>query len=498
VVYPQAGNLGGGGFLVARLRDQTWALDFRETAPVAASRDMFLDAEGNVTNKSLVGRLAAGVPGSVAGLWAAHQKLGLKPWAELVAPAVALAENGFVVDKAFASSVEKYADVLALFPASAALYLPGGKPVAEGSTWKNPELAEALRRIATQGAAGFYQGETAALLVAEMARGDTGAERGLITAEDLKTYQARWRDPLVFTYRGYTIASMSPPSSGGIALAMICRLLEPYELRELAWHSPEELHLLAEAMRRAFAARNAYLGDPDFVENPLPLLLSDGWAKRQRASITARATSSAEVSPGIGSDGSEGQHTTHFSVVDAEGNGVALTTTLNLGYGSAVTVTGAGFLLNNEMDDFAAKPGAKNAFGLVQGPANAIAPKKRMLSSMTPTLVYDASGHVVLALGAAGGPTIITTVFQILSNVIDHGMDIEAAVKAPRMHHQHLPDLLVFEESGLLPEAQQRLEAMGHALRPVPRLADAPSLYRAPSGLTGSPEPRQGGSVSGF
>jgi gamma-glutamyltranspeptidase / glutathione hydrolase len=489
VVYPSAGNVGGGGFLVARVGGQEHALDFREAAPAKATRDVFVGADGKVTDAVRSGHRASGVPGSVAGLWEAHQKLGSKQkrWDELVAPAIKLAEEGFAVDESLHKVLDALSKRIAKYPATAALFLPNGAAPAVGSTLKNPDLGRTLRRIAEKGPKGFYEGETAALLVKEME-----ANNGLITAQDLAAYRAKWRQPLAFEYRGHRIVSMPPPSSGGVTLAMIAHVLEPYDLPALGWHSPAHLHFEVEAMRRAFAARNARLGDPDFVKNPLDELLSPAWAARQRASIKPdRATPSSEVESGAPTG--EGPNTTHFSVVDAEGNAVGLTTTLNWWFGSGVTVAGAGFMMNNEMDDFASKPGTANGFGLVQGEPNAIAPGKRMLSSMSPTIVIGPDKKVRLVTGAAGGPTIISTVFQIVSNVVDFGMAPAAAVNAPRVHHQHLPDEVLSEPNGLDEGTKRGLEAMGYSFKEREHIADAPTIGRPPGGVwVGAAEPRRG------
>ena len=495
VAYPEAGNLGGGGFLVARLADgKSIALDFREKAPLGASHDMFLDAQGNVTNKSLIGHLASGVPGSVAGLYAAHQRYGSKPWKELIAPAIELATKGFTVDQHFSETVGAHEERLKQFAGSAALFLPGGKPLQTGTQWKNPELAAVLRRIADQGPPGFYEGETAKLIVAEMQRGG-----GLITLEDLKRYQPKWRDPVEFEYRGHRIISMPPASSGGLTLALMANIVEGYDLHSLGFHSPKALHLLAEASRRAFADRNYFLGDVDFVKVPRDRFLSKEYAKQQRATINeAHATPSAEIRPGLGRV-AEGNQTTHFSVVDGKGNAVALTTTLNELFGSAVTVTGAGFLLNDEMDDFSAKPGSPNMFGLVQGEQNAIAPEKRMLSAMTPTVVLDANGQPMLITGARGGPRIISAVFQIISNVVDFKMPLAEAVSTGRIHHQHLPDILYFEQGGLTEDIVHKLQAMGHTVQPRDGyIGSAPTLLRVGDHWEGTGDPRTGGRAVGY
>lgn len=494
VVYPEAGNIGGGGFMVTRMADGTSAaLDFREKAPLAATRDMYLDAAGDLTDRSVLGHLASGVPGAVMGLWEAHRRFGTTPWAELLAPAITLARDGFVVDSALAGSIRNAADRLSRFPASAGLFMPNGEPLRPGSRWSNPDLARVLERIADQGPAGFYEGETADLIVAEMRRGG-----GIISHDDLRRYRAQWRDAVEFDYRGRRVISMPPASSGGITLAIIANVLDGYELDELGWHSAAALHVTGEAMRRAFADRNHFLGDPDFVQFPRDMLVSQEYADRLRATIDpGRATSSLDVRPGL-ADQPEPVNTTHFSIVDAAGNAVALTTTINELYGSGVAVSGAGFMLNNEMDDFAAKPGTPNMFGLVQGEANAIQPEKRMLSAMTPTIVLDTDGSVLLVTGARGGPRIITAVFQVISNVIDHGMDVGTAVNAPRIHHQHLPDILYFEREGLRPEIVARLQAMGHRAEPRGGIGTAPTILRRDGIWTAVPDPRTGGLAAGY
>jgi gamma-glutamyltranspeptidase/glutathione hydrolase len=491
VTYPTAGNIGGGGFAVTRIRGEYRALDFRETAPGAATRDMFLDADGKPKLDARDGIKSVGVPGSVAGLWELHRTLGSKKktWKELLAPAIKLAEEGFVVDDAFLSTLEVAGKRLAKHPVSAALFLPGGAPPPKGSVFKNPELAAVLRRL-EKGPSDFYEGRTADLIVSQMKE-----EGGLITKADLKNYKAKWRTPLEFSYRGHKIVSMPPPSSGGVTLAMIAHILEGYDLGKMGFQTPEALHYLLEAMRRAYAARNAKLGDPDFVKMPLDELLSDAWAKEQRATILPdKATPSSEI-PSVAASGT-GPHTTHFSVVDEAGDAVALTTTINWWYGSGVTVRGAGFVLNNEMDDFASVPGTANGFGLVQGEANAIAPGKRMLSSMAPTIVTGRDGNILLVAGGAGGPTIITAVFQQISNVIDFGLDVGAAVSAPRFHLQHLPDEVIFEKRGLPGATAMTLEAMGYKLKERGHLADAPAIGRAGNAWIGAADPRRLGGLA--
>ena len=494
VAFPSAGNLGGGGFLVARFAERSYALDFREVAPAAATRDMYRGPDGKPTRESLDGWRSVAVPGSVAGLWEAWQTLGSKnkKWPELVAPAIELAERGFVVDAAFLEPIAFLKTRLAKYPASAALFLPNGEPPALGSTWRNPELAAVLRRIAERGPAGFYEGPVADALARAMKEAG-----GYVTAADLKAYRARWRAPVEFEYRGRRVVGMPPPSSGGLTMAMIAHLLEPFDLRAQGWHSAVEVHLMAEAMRRAFAARNAKLGDPDFEKLPTTELLSSEWANEQRATMRPdRATSTKELFPNAAGGDRAGPHTTHLSIADSDGNAVALTTTLNAWYGSGVTVSGLGLVLNDEMDDFATVPGTANMFGLVQGEPNAIAPGKRMLSSMSPTIVLDPQGKVELVLGAAGGSRIITTVFQEASNAIDFGMNIADAVRAPRFHQQDSPDILFLETRALSVEAVDTLLAMGHEIKEVEHLADAPGIGRDRGLWEGVSEPRRLGSLA--
>ena len=494
VVNPQAGNIGGGGFMVVRMADGTAAaLDYREKAPLAATRDMFLDDDGNVTDKSIVGHLAAGVPGSVMGMWEAHSRFGTLPWAELVEPAASLAD-GFEVYPRFRRNITGSVQGLRRFAVTAVIYLPGGRIVDLGETFRQPELAATLRRIRDQGTEGFYGGETADLIVAEMERGG-----GLITHRDLDEYRAVWRDPIEFTYRGHTIFSMPPSSSGGATMAEMANMLEPYDLGDLPWHSGEMVHLLAETWKRSYADRNAYLADTDFVDIPLQRMTSKVYAAERGADISERATPSTEIGPGLGAP-AEGENTTHISVVDADGNAVAVTTTLNSFFGSKVTVAGAGFVLNNEMDDFTAKPGTPNQYGLVQGANNAVGPGKRMLSAMTPTVVLNPDGELFFVTGTPGGATIITTVFQTIMNVVDYGMNVVQAVNAPRIHHQHLPDQIRFEQGGLPPGVVSDLEARGHTLSERGDISgDVQAIMVMPDGtLEAAADPRRGGAAVGW
>lgn len=496
VANPEAGNIGGGGFLMVRMANGTVAaLDFRETAPMAATRDMFLDASGNPTDRSTVGHLAAGVPGSVAGMWEAHRRFGSRPWAELLQPAIALAE-GMVVHSRLATSLAAYADRFDDYPATASIFLPNGAAPRVGERLVQRDLAETLRRIAGQGTSGFYGGKTADLVAEEMRRGG-----GLITRADLTRYRAVWREPVRFRYRGFEVISMPPPSSGGATVAEVLNILQGYDLRALGYHSAAHVHLFAEAARRAFADRNAVLADPDMVPNqPVARMISDAYAAERRATIRRdRATPSSSVTPGLAVPRREGENTTHFSVVDAQGNAVAVTTTLNCLYGNRVVVAGAGFLLNCEMDDFTVKPGTPNMFGLVQGEVNAIQPGKRMLSAMTPTLLMDSVGRVRMVTGSPGGSTIITTVAQMISNVVDWRMDAATATLAPRLHHQHLPDALQYERGGLEPEVAAELARMGHAVRERDGYqGDVQTIVVLPNGvLSGVADPRRGGAAAG-
>jgi gamma-glutamyltranspeptidase/glutathione hydrolase len=489
VVHPGAGNLGGGGFMVIRTaQGAVRTLDYRETAPQRASRDMYLDANGEPTELSVTGHLAAGVPGAVAGLTEAHRAMGRLPLSELIGPAIGLARDGFVVDEYRSRSIAGDRARLARFPASRASFLPEGRPPAPGSTLRQPDLARTLEAIRDSGAAGFYRGWVADLIVAEMQRGD-----GLISHADLAAYQAIWREPIALRYRGHTIYSMPPASSGGVTLGQILNVMEGYDPLP-PFGSPALLHREAEAMRRAFTDRNTYLGDPAFVRNPTERLLSKDYAAELRAAIGERASPTPRFDPAARG----GSSTTHYSVVDAEGHAVSCTTTLNESYGSAVTVTGAGFLLNDEMDDFATAPGKPNMYGLVQGEANAIAPGKRMLSAMTPTLVLDSTGSLLLITGTPGGPKIITMVYHVISNVIDHRMSLPDAVAAPRMHHQALPDSLQVEDGGFSRGTLDSLQSLGHGISPRGYWGDVEAIIRTPEGWQGVSDPRRGGGGAGY
>jgi gamma-glutamyltranspeptidase/glutathione hydrolase len=489
VLHPEAGNLGGGGFMVMRAPDGTLqALDYRETAPAAATRDMYLDADGMPTERSVTGHLAAGVPGSVAGMLEAHRTYGRLPRAALLAPAIALADTGFILDsyRALGIGGEERLD---LFAASKAQYRRAdGSAYAVGDRLVQRDLAATLRAISDRGGEGFYDGPVADLIVAEMARGG-----GIMTKADLAAYRAIWREPIRITYRGHSIYSMPPASSGGVTLGEILNILGGYPQLP-AFGTADLMHLEAEAMRRAFMDRNRYLGDPAFVNAPIERLLSAQHADSLRTTIGRTAT----PTPAFDARIDRGNSTTHYSVVDAEGNAVSCTTTLNNSYGSAVTVAGAGFLLNDEMDDFATAPGLPNMYGLVQGEANAIAPGKRMLSAMTPTLVFAPDGSLRMVVGTPGGPTIITQVFHVISNVLDHGMPLAAAVAAPRTHHQALPDSLRVERDGFSSEVLEELRARGHAVKTGGRWGDVEAILRTPQGWQGASDPRRGGGGAGY
>ncbi|HJR17517.1 MAG TPA: gamma-glutamyltransferase [Gemmatimonadales bacterium] len=486
VVHPEAGNIGGGGFMVIRLADgQVQTLDYRETAPGEASRDMYLAAGPDA---SVTGHLAAGVPGAVAGLTEAHRRFGRLPFSTVISPAIRLAYDGFVVDEYRSRSIGEDSARLVMFPASRATFLPNDLPPAPGSTFRQPELGGTLEAIRDSGSTGFYRGWVADLIVAEMTRGG-----GLISHEDLARYRAIWREPIEISYRGHTVYSMAPASSGGVTMGQMLNIMEGYDPLP-PFGSAALLHREAEAMRRAFTDRNRHLGDPGFVRNPVERLLSKEYAAELRSQIGEQASATPRFETGAGG----GSSTTHYSVVDAEGNAVSCTTTLNNSYGSAVTVTGAGFLLNDEMDDFATTPGQPNMYGLVQGDANAIAPGKRMLSAMTPSIVLDREKQLYLVVGTPGGPKIITMVYHVISNVIDHRMGLPDAVQAPRAHHQALPDSLQLETGGFLPAVLDSLRARGHGIWTRQPWGDVEAIVRTATGWQGVTDPRRGGGGAGY
>ena len=484
VVYPRAGNLGGGGFLVYRGADgRATTLDYRERAPAAAHRDMYLDADGNVhPDRSTLGHLAVGVPGTVAGIAAMHERYGSLPWADLVQPAIEFARGGYRLSQSEVGRIKRYhADIAALNQTSPFL----DTTVTEGSRFLQPELARTLVRIRDGGAAEFYRGETADLIVAEMESGG-----GLITHADLADYAPRWRDPITKDYKDYRLLSMPPPSSGGIALAQMAEMLEPYPLADYGFQSAAATQLTIEAMRRAYADRAEYLGDADHYPVPVDSLLSDHYLASRMADFRPDSAGTSDaILAGAGLT-KESFETTHISIVDSAGNAVAITTTLNGNFGSKVIVDGAGFFLNNEMDDFSAKPGVPNMFGLVGKEANAIQPGKRMLSSMTPTIV-ERDGELFLVLGAPGGSTIITAVLQVFLNLTEYGMELPEAVAAPRFHHQWLPDQVLVEEGALAGGTRDSLAAIGYDFRDVRYMAVVKAIQRLPDGsLRAAADPR--------
>ncbi len=497
VTLPQAGNIGGGGFMLVHeaATGRTVAIDYRETAPSGAHRDMFLDDRGEADPaRSRYSHLAAGVPGTVAGLALALDRFGTLSLSEALQPAIDLAERGFVVSPALSNDIRAAVDHLHPWPASRAAFLkPDGSVPAPGDTLVQRDLAATLRRVARHGVAGFYDGHSAALIEQEMLR-----HGGLITKQDLAAYRPIAREPVRGAYRGFEVHSMPPPSSGGVHIIQILNILEGYNLRDLGHNSVRAIHLIAEAAKRAYADRSEYLGDPAHYPVPAEGLTSKAYAARIRDSIALDTrTPSDRVSPGE-PPGYESPQTTHYSVVDRLGNAVSNTYTLNFSFGSGIVVEGAGFLLNNEMDDFSAKPGVPNAYGLIGGEANAVAPGKRMLSSMSPTIVLR-DGKPILVTGSPGGSRIITTTLQVIVNVIDHGMNLQEAVGALRVHHQWLPEELRTEQ-GLSPATVEGLSGMGYTVVVRPPMGDAASIMvDQPTGvLHGAADPRRQGLAAGY
>ncbi|MGH7602959.1 MAG: gamma-glutamyltransferase [Gemmatimonadaceae bacterium] len=489
VTYPEAGNLGGGGYMVIRMADgRVAALDYREVAPLAATRDMYVGPDGKLTGESLVGPKASGVPGAVAGMLEAQRKYGVLPVKAVLAPAIRLASEGFVVDKGLARSLAGDAKRIESY-AGKSVFIPNGAPLVAGSRFVQPQLAHTLELVADSGATAFYRGSIADSIASEMKR-----DGGLITKADLARYQPLWREPIRSTYRGYTLISMPPSSSGGITITETLNILEAYGPVS-PFGSVERVHALASASQRAFIDRNAKLGDPAFVSVPVSTLTSKSYAAQLAREISR---DSADRTPRVSESIREGNQTTHYSVADRFGNAVATTTTLNDLYGSHVYVSGAGFFLNDEMDDFTSKPGTPNMFGLIQGEANAIAPGKRMLSAMSPTIVLDPKGGLLLVTGARGGPRIISATSQIILDVIDHRMSLADAMSAPRLHHQALPDSIGLERGGFEPSVIAQLRSMGHYVFELGAVASAASIMRVKGGYEGMDDPRAGGGAVGY
>ena len=502
VAYPAAGNLGGGGFMTIQLADgRKTFLDFRETAPKGATANMYLDKDGNViAGLSTKGHLAVGVPGSVAGMEYAREKYGTMKRADVIAPALQLADDGFVLDQGDVSMLETSTKDFQDDPASGAIFLNNGKPFQVGERLTQHELAETLREISKRGTDGFYKGWVGAAIVASSQAG-----RGLLTQEDLDNYRVRELAPVECDYRGYHVVSAPPPSSGGVLVCEILNILEGYPLKELGYHSAQAVHYQIEAMRHAYVDRNSYLGDPDFVKNPLERLLDKNYAAKIRAVIDpAKAGVSKDIKPGVPPH--EGSNTTHYSIADKDGNAVSVTYTLNDWFGAKVTAAKTGVLLNDEMDDFTAKVGVPNLYGLVQGEANSIVPGKRPLSSMSPTIVTR-DGKPVMVVGTPGGSRIITAVLLTMINAIDYGMDAQEAVDMPRFHQQWLPEATNLEDFTLSPDTRKILEGMGQKFgppQPANHLAviiiGAPSLDGKPVGnnrFYGANDPRRNSGLAG-
>ncbi|CAM3613944.1 gamma-glutamyltransferase [Pontibacter korlensis] len=494
VVFPVAGNIGGGGFTVFRsATGETGTLDYRETAPVAASETMYQDSAGNVVNGlSTDSHLAVGVPGTVDGMVKLHQKLGRLPWADLVQPAIDLARNGVVLTQKEAEGLNRSREAF-IKNNKHTPYLVSEQTWQAGDTLRHENLARTLERVRDRGREGFYAGETAELLIKEMKRGG-----GIISEQDLADYTSVWRKPLEGSYKGYKVISMPPPSSGGIALLQLLEMVQPYNLREYGWQSAEEVQVITEAERRVYADRATYLGDPGFVDVPVNGLLDKEYLKSRMSTMRMdKATPSSQVKAGE-LPFYESDQTTHFSIVDPAGNAVSTTTTLNGAYGSKVVVEGAGFLLNNEMDDFSAKPGVPNMFGLVGGKANAIAPGKRMLSSMTPTIL-EKEGKLYMVVGTPGGSTIITSVFQTIVNVLEHDMTMQQAVAAPRFHHQWLPDEIQHEPNAIPADVRAILESKGYKLEQRNPYGRVNAILILPNGkLEAGADPRGDDAAAGF
>ena len=489
VAYPEAGNLGGGGYMVIHMADgHAAALDYREVAPLAATRNMYLDSTGKLTDRSIVGPTASGVPGAVAGLTAALAKYGTMSLAQVMAPAIRYAEQGVTVDTALHNSLHSNRELIADFGGDS-LFLPNGDAPAIGAVLRQPVLARTLHAIAERGRSAFYEGDIARAWTSELQK-----QGGIITMEDLARYQPVWREPIRSTYRGYTLFTMPPSSSGGVTITESLNILEGFSPMP-PFGSTQWAHLLGSAYQRAFIDRNAKLADPAFVSVPMAQLTDKGYAATLRATIgVGRATPTSAIGGTI----REGMQTTHYSVVDENGNAVATTTTLNNLYGSGVYLKTAGVFLNDEMDDFAAQPGTPNMFGLVQGEANAIQPGKRMLSAMSPTIVLDRDGSLLLVVGSRGGPRIITSTSEVILDVLDYGMTLAEAMSAPRVHHQALPDSLYIERGGVTQAVADSLQAMGYGVAWSRGIGLVNAVMRVRGGFEGMSDPRSSGQPVGY
>ena len=501
VVYPEAGNIGGGGFMLIRMKNgETHAIDYREMAPAAASRNVFVDAGGNLIRgegSSTIGYRAAGVPGTLAGFDMAFKKYGSGKikWRDLVEPARDLAQNGYVLSNRIAELFRSYEGNLSKYEDSKRIFLNGGNFYSEGDVFKQPDLAQTMARIQKGGASEFYTGATA-----KMIANDMKAHGGMITLDDLKNYQARERTALRGTYRGYQIITMPPPSSGGIVMLQVLNMLEGYDIRSMQYNSAAKYHVLAEAMRRAFADRSEFMADPDFANVAVNALIDKKYAEKRRSTINLTKASLSTVIGHGDIPGGEPMETTHFTVADTDGNVVTNTYTINDLYGSAVTAKGTGVLLNDEMDDFAARPGKANMFDLIQGEKNSVQPGKRPLSSMTPTIVLRKDGSFWFATGARGGARIISAVLQTVINVIDHNMDIQAAIDAPRIHHQWFPDEILTEPFGVSPDTMAILSGYGHKFAAQPgNVASATGIMFDEKGIRlGAIDSRSDGVAVGY